>query len=146
MKGTEHRGLSIVKAHAYVFYLLRSTAKAAWNDGFEDGKAVMVMTLAMLLVGITLACIVSILLKHRVFLPNTKLYFVGLWSGIMGGFLVLNQYSLIYKKKWRRFEHEFQLQPSTTRIAATIAVWVAVILIVAAAEWTGSIALKLPSS
>jgi hypothetical protein len=134
------------KAHAYVFYALRSTAKSAWNDGLEDWKALAVMSLAMGFASLTFVCMVSIIIRHRVFLPNAKPPFVALWSIVMIGFLVFNHYSLVFENKWSRFKSEFQHQSEVTRTIGFISVWVSVVLMVLAAEWAGSIAIKLPAT
>jgi hypothetical protein len=138
------KGTLFAKAHAYIFYALRSTAKSAWNNGLEDWKALVVMSLAMGFAALTLVCIVSISTRHRMFLPNAKLPFVALWSMVMIGFLVFNHYSLMFENKWSRFKGEFQHQSEAARTIGSISVWVSVILIVLAAEWAGSIAIKLP--
>jgi hypothetical protein len=140
------KGTLFAKAHAYIFYALRSTAKSAWNDGLEDWKALVVMSLAMGFAALTLVCIVSISIRHRMFLPNAKLPFVALWSMVMIGFLVFNHYSLMFENKWSRFKGEFQHQSEATRTIGFISVWVSVILIMVAAEWAGSIAIKLPAT
>jgi hypothetical protein len=141
-----HKGTLFAKAHAYVFYVLRSTSRSAWNDGLEDWKALGIMSLAMAFAALTIVCSVSIYLQRRVFLPSAKLPFVTLWSAIMFGLLVFNHYSLAFERKWSRFEGEFQHQSMVTQIIGGVVVWLSVILIVLAAEWTGSIAFKLPAT
>ena len=64
----------------------------------------------------------------------------------MIGFLVFNHYSLVSENKWSRFKGEFQHQSEATRTIGFIFVWVSVVLIVFAAEWAGSIAIKLPAT
>jgi len=58
--------------------------------------------------------------------------------------VICNYYLLVADRKWSRFEKEFKRQSKMNRIITGIAVWLSLILIVAAAEWTGSIAWKLP--
>jgi hypothetical protein len=80
------------------------------------------------------------------FLPIAKLPFFALWSMVMIGFLVFNHYSLMFENKWSRFKGEFQHRSEATRTIGFISVWVSVILIMVAAEWAGSIAIKLPAN
>lgn len=142
---TQEAGL-FAKIQAYVFYVFRRTSKSAWNDGLEDWKALGVMSLAMGFLVLVVVSIISICLQHRVLLPSGKVPFVILWSAVMIGLLVFNHYSLVYERRWSRFEHEFQYQSNAMKVIGGITVWVTLILIVLAAEWTGSIAIKLPTT
>jgi hypothetical protein len=137
-------GRWLVKAHAYPFYVLRSTFKTVSTDGLEDWKALLVISVAMNFAAITVASIVSIAFQQRVLLPDTKQSFLMLWGTVIVGLLLINHYSLVYRGKWSQFEKEFQHLSKAARVGGSIAVWVSLILIVAAAEWTGSIAWKLP--
>jgi hypothetical protein len=132
------------RAQALVFYALRSTFKWAWDDGLEDWKALLVMSVAMNFAAISVVNVISIALQRRVLLPDTKLLFVILWGTVGVGLVILNHYTLMYGRKWSRFEGEFRHAPKTVRMCAGVAVWVILILCVVTAEWTGSIAWKLP--
>lgn len=140
---TKEAGL-FAKGHAYVFYIFRRTAKSAWNDGLEDWKALFLMSLAMGFFLLIIVCTISIGLHHRVLLPKGKLPAGTLWSAIMIGFLIYNHHSLVFEHRWTRFEREFQLQSEAMKVFSAIALFSMLILIVATAEWTGSIAWKLP--
>jgi hypothetical protein len=145
VKSTAHNAGLFAKVQAYIFYILRSTSRAAWNDGLEDWKALAIMSFAMASVLLTIVCIISMCLQRRVLLPSGKLPFVTLWSAVMMGLAVFNHYSLVFERRWSRFEREFQHQSNVMRVIGSISVWVILVLIVLAAEWTGSIAFKLPT-
>jgi hypothetical protein len=134
----------LAKMHAYAFFVLRSTFKAAWNDSWVEWKALMFISVAKLSVGITFASVISICLQRRVLLPQSKAEFVTLWAVIGLTIVILNYYTLVLGRKWSRFEREFECRPKMSRVIGGIAVWVSLILIVAATEWTMSIAWKLP--
>jgi len=124
--------------------VLRSTFKAVSDDGLEDWKALLIMTVAMGFAALTVTNIVSIGLAHRVLLSNEKRQFMTLWGTLGLGLMLLNHYTLIYGRKWSRFEREFQHRSKAMRICGGVAVWVSLPLLVVAAQWTGSIAWKLP--
>src|SRR5476649_1670603 len=128
MKSTTEKGMLFAKAHAYAFYVLRRTARSAWNDGLEDWKALGVMSLAMGFLILVIASIISICLQRRV-LPSGKVPFVTLWSVVTIGFLVFNHYSLVFERRWSRFEREFEHQSNVMRVIGSITVWVTLILI-----------------
>jgi hypothetical protein len=130
--------------HAYTFYVLRSTFKAASDDGLEDWKALLFMTVAMDFAALTVTSIVSICLEHRVLPLDEKRQFMTLWGTVVLGLMFLNHYTLIYSRKWSRFEREFQHHSKAMRICGGVAVWVSLLLLVVATLWTGSIASKLP--
>jgi hypothetical protein len=146
VKSTTRKPGLFAKVQAYAFYALRCTSKSAWNDGLEDWKALAVMSLAMGSVALAIVSSISICLQHRVLLPSGKVSFVTLWSMVMIGFLVFNHYSLVFERRWSRFEREFEHQSNVMKVIGSITVWVTVILIVLATEWTGSIAFKIPPS
>jgi hypothetical protein len=52
----------------------------------------------------------------------------------------------VFERRWSRFEREFEHQSNVMRVIGSITVWVTLILIMLAAEWTGSIAHKLPTT
>jgi hypothetical protein len=146
VKSAAHEPGLFRKVQAYAFYVLRRTSKSAWNDGLEDWKALAVLSLAMGSLALVVVSSVSICLEHRVLLPSGKVPFVTLWGMIMIGFLVFNHYCLVFERRWSRFEREFEHQSNAMKVIGSITVWVTVILIVLATEWTGSIAFKLPTS
>jgi len=137
-------GRWLAKAHAYAFYVLRSTFKAVWDDGMEDWKALLFMTVAMGFAALTVTNLVSIGLEHRVLLSDEKRQFMMLWGPVYVGLTFLNHYTLMYSRKWSRFEREFQHHSKAMRICGGVAVWVSLLLLVVATLWTGSIASKLP--
>jgi hypothetical protein len=144
MQGLAQIGRWLAKAHAYPFYVLRSTFKAAFDDGLENWKALVVMSVAAGFAALTVVSLVSIGLQHRVLLPGGKHAFMMLWGTVGLGLVILNYYTLISGSKWSRFEREFQHRSKVMRICGGVAVWVSLILIVVVTEWTGSIAWKLP--
>jgi hypothetical protein len=144
MQGLAQIGRWLAKAHAYPFYVLRSTFKAAFDDGLENWKALVVMSVATGFVALTVVSLVSIGLQHRVLLPGGKQAFMMLWGTVGVGLVFLNYYTLISASKWSRFEREFQHRSKAMRICGGVAVWVCLIFLVAATEWTGSIAWRLP--
>jgi hypothetical protein len=144
VKGLAHIGRWLAKAHAYPFYVLRSTFKAVFDDGLEDWKALLVMSVAANFAALSVVSLVSIGLQHRVLLPNGKQPFLMLWGTVYASLVFLNYYTLISGRKWSRFEREFQHRSKTMRFCGGVAVWACLILLVVAAYWTGSIAWKLP--
>jgi hypothetical protein len=144
MKGIAYSGRWLVKAHAFAFNVLRTTFKAAWNDGWEEWKALLVISVATLFAGLTIASTISIYLQRRVLLPQSKPEFLTLWGVVGLGLVIFNYYTLVFGRKWSQFEREFECRPKMNRVIGGVAVWVSLILIVAVTEWTGSIAWKLP--
>lgn len=124
------------------FCVLRSTFKWTWDDGLEDWKAILVMSVAANFGAIAVANMTSIALERRVLLPETKPMFVTLWGSVGMGLVILNHYTLIYERKWSRFEEDFQRVSKVVRMSGGLAVWITLILFIVAAEWTGSIARK----
>lgn len=145
MKNITHKLGLIAKVHAYIFYVIRRTSKSAWDDGMEDWKALGLMSIAMAFGALGILCGISICLQRRVLLPTSKVSFVALLSVVMMCFLGFNHYSLVVKHRWSRFEREFQHQSNPKRVIGSVIVWVALILVVLAAEWAGSFAFKLPT-
>ena len=95
MKGLAHIGRWLAKASAYPFYMLRSTFKAVSDDGLEDWKALVVMSVATGFAALTVVSLVSIDLQHRVLLPNGKQSFLMLCGPVGVGLVLLNYYTLI---------------------------------------------------
>jgi hypothetical protein len=145
VKSITHKPGLFAKVNAYVFYVIRRTSKSAWDDGMEDWKALCLMSIVMAFGALGIVCVISICLQRRVLLPSGKVSFVALFSMVMMCFLGFNHYSLVFKHRWSRFEREFQHQSNPKRVIGSIIVWAALILIVLAAEWAGSIAIKLPT-
>lgn len=145
MKSFAYTGRWLAKVHAYVFYVLRSTFRRVWNDAWEEWKALLVISVAALFLGFTIASIISICLQRRVLLPESKSEFLALWGGVGFSLVLLNYYTLIFGRKWSRFEEEFEMRSKTKRVCGVVAVWASMILIIAASEWTGSVAWKLPA-
>ena len=144
VKGFAYSGRWLAKLHAYAFFVLRGTFKAVWNDAWEEWKALVVMSVATVSAGLTIASVISICLQRRVLLPQSKAEFVTLWGVVGVSLVILNYYSLVLGRKWSRFEEEFDSGSKRNRVIGGIAVWLSLILIVAVTEWTGSIAWKLP--
>jgi branched-subunit amino acid ABC-type transport system permease component len=134
----------LAKVHAYVFYVLCSTFKKVWNDAWEEWKALLFISVGSAYLGITAVSIISICLQRRVLLPQSKSEFLTIWGGIGFSLVILNYYTLISGRKWSRFKEEFEMRSRTYRVCGSVAVWVSLVLIIAASEWTGSIAWKLP--
>jgi hypothetical protein len=134
----------LAKIHAYTFYVLRSTFKSAWNDGLEEWKALLFISVGTGFAGLTITSIISISLQRRVLLPQSKPEFLTLWGVIGFGLVSLNYYTLVLDHKWSRFEEQFKFRSKMNRVCGSVAVWVGLILIIAAAEWTGSLAWRLP--
>jgi hypothetical protein len=137
-------GRWFAKAHAYWFYVTRSTFRTLSDDGLEDWKALLVVSVAMLFAALSGAATVSIALRHRVLLPDAKQPFMMLWGTIALSLTTINYFILVSRHKWSRFERDFQHHSKTTRLVGGVAVWLSMLLVVPAAEWTGSIAWKLP--
>ena len=137
--------LWLAKAHAYPFCVLRSTFKAMSDDGLEDWKALVFISVAMGFVALTATSIASIGFQHRVLLSDDKSTFMKLWGTVGLCLLAFNYYTLVSGRQWSRFEREFQHRSKATRLTGAILVWLSLILILVATEWSGSIAWKLPS-
>jgi purine-cytosine permease-like protein len=137
-------GRWLAKLDAYAFYVVRRTFKAAWNDSWEEWKALLVISAATVSVGLTIASVISICFQKRILLPESKQGFVAVWGVVGFSLTILNYYSLVSDRKWSRFEKEFDSRSNMNRVIGGIAVWVSLVLIIAIAEWTGSIAWKLP--
>jgi branched-subunit amino acid ABC-type transport system permease component len=134
----------LAKMHAYAFYLLRSTFKSVWNDGWDEWKALLVISAATEFAGLTIASVISIWLQRRVLLPQSKSEFLTVWGAVGFGLVILNYYTLLFGRKSSRHEEEFKCRSKMKRICGGVAVWLSIVLIIAASEWTGSIAWKLP--
>ena len=134
----------LVKLHAYTFYVLRSTFKSAWNDGWEEWKALLFISVGTVFAGLTITSIVSISLQRRVLLPQSKPEFLTLWGMVGFGLVILNYYTLVFDHKWSRYEEQFKFRSKMNRVLGSVAVWVGLVLIVVASGWTGSIVWKLP--
>jgi len=144
MNGFVEKGRWLAKANAYPFYIIRGTFKALFDDGLEDWKALVVLSVARGFAALTLVSVISVGLQHRVLLPDGEVRFLTLWGTIGLGIVIFNYYTLIYERKWFRFEREFRHCSRTVRVLGGVAVWVFSILFVVAAEWMGSLAWKLP--
>ncbi len=132
---------SLVKLHAYIFYVLRSTCKAVSDDGWEDWKALLFISAAMTFAGMTAVAIISIGLGHEIV---SQEHFLALWGSIGFGLVFVNYYSLIARHRWSRFEREFRHQSKAMRVFSAVAVWGGVIVFGVAAPWTMTIAVHLP--
>ena len=130
----------VARTQAFVFYLLRSSFKSVFDDGFADWKAIMVMSIASAFAAMLLLAGISISLQRRL-LPG-RIPFVILFAAISIG--VFNYYNSMSKSKWSRFEGDFQRTSTAVRVGGVLAVWLILIVILACAWWTVSIALKLP--
>ena len=142
-------GLSVIgrwfaRTHAYWFYSIRSTFRSLSDDGWEDWKALLVISVAMLFASLVAVAAVSIAFQHRVLLPSAKPRFMMIWGTVSFSLTAINYYTLVYRRRWSRFEREFRHLSKTTHILGGAVVWVSMILFVAAAEWMGLIAWKLP--
>jgi hypothetical protein len=137
-------GRWLARVHAYWFYVTRSTFKALSGDGLEDWKALLVISVAMLFAALAGAGTLSIVLRHRVLLPDAKQPFMMLWGAVGLSLTTINYFTLVSRHKWSRFERDFQHRSKATRFLCRVVVWVSMILVVAAAEWTSLIARKLP--
>jgi hypothetical protein len=102
------------------------------------------MSVAAEFAGLTIASIISICLQRRVLLPQSKAEFLTVWGMVGLGLAGLNYYILVFDRKGLRFDDETKCGSKTSRLYGGVAVWVGLVLIVAASEWTGSIAWKLP--
>ena len=142
-------GLSVVgrwfaRTHAYSFYVTRNTFKALSDDGLEDWKALLVITVAMLFAALAGVTGVSIALQHRVLLPDAKQRFMTLWGTVTFSLTVINYFALVNRHRWSRFEAEFRHLSKSTGLLGGFVVWASMILVVAVAGWMTLIARKLP--
>ena len=144
VKDIEYSGRWLAKLHAYVFYVLRGTFKTAWNDGWEEWKALLVISVAAEFAAITIASLISISLQRRVLLPQLKPDFLTLWGLVGFCLVILNYDTLVSGRKWSRFEEEFKCRSNMNRVLGSVAVWAGLVLLVVATEWTGSIVWRLP--
>jgi hypothetical protein len=119
------------KAHAYVFYVLRTSFKAIMDDGWEDWKAITIIGVAMISVVFVAQGIAETALGHR-------LHWLSNWPEriLLGAVLVgANHYTLVADRKWSRFEPGFRHRSKAARIFGLIAVWLGILLtVIAAAE------------
>lgn len=134
----------LAKAHAYAFHVLRDAFETVSDDGLQEWKALVVISVGMGFAGVAIASVASIILQHRVLLPDAKGSFIMLWGTVGAGVAVFNYCTLISGRKWCRFEREFQKESKAARFWGGAAVWVGLILVLAATEWTASVAWKLP--
>jgi len=137
-------GRSFARTHAYSFYVIRSTFKSLSNDGLEDWKALLVVTVAMLFAALEGVAAVSIALQHRVLLPDAKQSFRMLWGTVALSVAAINYYTLVNRRRWSTFEREFQHRSKATRLMGGFVVWASMILIAAVARWMLSLAWMLP--
>ncbi len=131
---------ALARLHAYIFYVLRKTCKAAFDDGWEDWKALLFISVTMNFAAMTAVAVISIGLGHA---ASTE-HFLALWGLIVCGLIVVNYYSLMAHHRWSRFEREFRHQSKAMRVFGAVAVWVGVTLFCVAAPWTMKIAAHLP--
>lgn len=134
----------LAKTHAYAFYVVRIGFKAAFDDGWEDWKALLVITVAMLFAAFTVTFLLSIGFQHFL-LPTSSERFLIVWGPITIGLAFTNYYALVADRKWVRFEAEFRHYSRTMLVWSGIAVWATLILFIVLAYWTGSIASKFPA-
>ena len=142
-------GLSVIdrcfaRTHAYSFCVTRNTFKALWDDGLEDWKALLVLTVAMLFAALDGVAAVSIALQHRVLLPDTKEHFRILWGTAAFSLTAINYFTLVNRRRWTRFEREFRHHPKASRLLGGFVVWASMILVAAVTRWMVPIAWKLP--
>jgi branched-subunit amino acid ABC-type transport system permease component len=137
-------GRGLARAHAYWFYVARNTFKALFDDGLEDWKALLVITVAMLFTALDGVAAVSIVLQHRVLLPDARQSFRMLWGTVTFSVTAINYFTLVNRRRWSRFEREFQHVPKAPQRLRVFGVWASMILIVAVARWMLLIAWKLP--
>jgi len=142
--GLSALGTWFARAHAYSFYVTRRTFKALSNDGLEDWKALLVITVAMLFTALDAVAAMSIALQHRVLLPDAKQSFGVLWATVTFSLTALNYFTLLNRHRWTRFEREFQHLPKPAQLLRGFGVWASMILLVAVARWMLLIAWKLP--
>jgi hypothetical protein len=132
------------KTYAFVFEVFRRTFKAIWNDGWQEWKALLVLSVGAGFALLAVAAIISIVVHRRILLPQSEPAFLTVWGSIGIGIVIFNYCNLMLDRKASHFEREFESLSKISRVYRCIAVWASLILIVAAGEWTGSIAWKLP--
>jgi hypothetical protein len=144
MQGFSRMISSLIKAHAYVFYVLRCSSKAIMDDGWEDWKAVTFLGAAMISVVFIVIGLAEVALGHH-------LHWSSKWSeGILIGFVIViivvtNHYTLVSHRKWSRFESDFRHRSKTAAVSGFVAVWLGLLLIVIAAAAVASLDRDLPS-
>ena len=138
-------GRCFARTHAYLFYVIRNTFKALSDDGLEDWKALLVITVAMLFAALDGVAAVSTGLQHRVLLPETRAHFRILWGTAAFSLTAINYFTLVNRRRWTRFEREFHRHPKANRLLGGFVVWASMILVVAVARWMLSIAWRLPA-
>ena len=122
---------------------MRSTFQWTWDDGLQDWKALLIMTVAMCFAAFSGVTAVSIALQHRL-LPHAKQDFVTLWGVVALGFTAINYWTLVRQRRWSRFEREFRHLSNGKRLGLGVVVWASVILIVGVAEWMALLTRRLP--
>lgn len=144
MKSITHDQNSIARIQAFVFCVLQKGFKSIWDDGMAEWKAIFVMSIATTFALVSLAAITSITLQRRVLLPDARSLFTILWGGVSAALFTFNYLTLLSEDKWSRFEADFRHTPKLIRIWIGVAVCAGVILIFVTAQWTVTIASKLP--
>ncbi len=133
------------KTYAFIFEVFRRSFKAIWNDGWHEWKAVFVLSVGVGFALLAMAAIISISVHRRVLFPQAEPAFLTLWGSIGIGIVIFNYLYLIANRKAACFQREFERLSTTKRVYGCIAVWTSLLLILAASEWIGSIAWKLPA-
>ena len=137
-------GRKLARAHAYAFYVIRGTFQWTWDDGLQDWKALLFISVAMSFAVFSGVTAVSIALQHRMLLPDAKQRFMTLWRTVTVGLTAINYWNLVRRRRWSRFERDFRHVSKGKRLALGAVVWASVILIVGVAEWMAFLTRKLP--
>jgi len=137
-------GSKLARAHAFAFYAIRGTFQWIWDDGLQDWKALLFISLAMFFAVFSGVTAVSIALQHRILLPDAKQSFMTIWGTVGMGLTAINYWTLVRRRRWSRFEREFRHVSKGKRLAFGTVVWASVILIVGVTEWMAQCVRNLP--
>lgn len=126
----------------FAYWTLRRIFRAIYDDGLDDFKAQVAVSVTDLLGAMTLLSLASLRVGHQI-LPSSKAGTVGLGLGLTG-FIVVANYFIFSKQKMVEFESEFRSYSVLARTIGGIVVVSFIVFVAAAAGLAGSAASRLP--
>jgi hypothetical protein len=135
-------GRRIAKVHSYIFYVYRISFKAVLDDGWENEKAILIISMLMLSSALIIENLIS-LCVHRLFIRGETLASKILIIAIAVGVTFFNVNTLISRGKWKECEREFQMQSNAAKVRGAIVVWIFSVLLLIATFYTAHFAREL---
>jgi len=132
-------GKAFERVHAYIFYAIRTSISSGYSDEWKDCAAIVILSLAAMLLALALAEAVEATSGQR-FLPElngtVRLIVFALYVAVLAS----NYFLLLHRRKWLRFKKDFDHQSKSLRIAGRVLVWVVLISIPVSLDVLGNVA------